>query len=249
MNEQLKSLLALQEIEIRIDHLQESLDALTRRFDAIDGEVTSARKTLEDEKSALGDMRKAYRAMESDVQAVQSRLQKSEAALRSIKTNREYQSLLKEIDDHKNRVWSMEDAMLEHLEAIEKADEAMKGKEASCRRFEIQAQEEKAELALQREDMEKQLEGMQQNRREISERIPRDLADKYRLIKGRVGSMAVALVKDAVCRGCHLNIPPQMYNELQQRDDISYCPHCQRMIYWTKEETRFEAAPRRAKGA
>jgi uncharacterized protein len=29
-----------------------------------------------------------------------------------------------------------------------------------------------------------------------------------------------------------MNIPPQMYNELQRSDILMFCPHCQRIVYW-----------------
>ncbi|MEE9535799.1 MAG: C4-type zinc ribbon domain-containing protein, partial [Desulfobacterales bacterium] len=35
----------------------------------------------------------------------------------------------------------------------------------------------------------------------------------------------------AVCQGCNVNIPPQLYNELQRFDTLMFCPHCQRIIY------------------
>jgi len=236
MNEQLKILLTLQDLEIHIHKTQEKLQVLAQQFNRLDEEVVSLNEILEKTKAALTETRKEYRAMESDVQAVQAHLQKSEVSLRSVKTNREYQSMLKEIDDQKNKIWSMEDVMLEYLENIETKEAELKVKAEECHSFELRAEKEKKRIALEREDVEKQLERMLESRQEISGRIPADLVHEYLLIKGRVGDVAVAAAKDAVCHGCHMNIPPQMYNELQQRDEIVHCPHCQRMIFWAKIE-------------
>jgi predicted nucleic acid-binding Zn-ribbon protein len=236
MNEQLKILLTLQHLEIHIHKTQEKLKVLAQQFNRLDEEFISLKEILEKKKDALNEMRKAYRSMESDVQTVQARLQKSEVSLRSVKTNREYQSMLKEIDDQKNKIWSMEDVMLEYLENIEKKEAELKAKTEECHSFELQAEKEKTRIALEREDVEKQLDSMLESRQEVSGKIPADLVQGYLLIKGRVGDVAVAAAKNAVCHGCHMNIPPQMYNELQQKDEIAYCPHCQRMIYWAKKE-------------
>jgi uncharacterized protein len=43
-------------------------------------------------------------------------------------------------------------------------------------------------------------------------------------------------VSDAVCNGCNVNLPPQLYNELQRSDTLRYCPNCQRIIYWKEAE-------------
>jgi predicted nucleic acid-binding Zn-ribbon protein len=43
--------------------------------------------------------------------------------------------------------------------------------------------------------------------------------------------LAVVPVKDAVCHGCNVNLPPQLYNELFRCDSLRFCPNCQRIIY------------------
>jgi hypothetical protein len=46
----------------------------------------------------------------------------------------------------------------------------------------------------------------------------------------------VAPVVDAVCQGCHLNIPWQLFNELHRFDELTFCPHCRRIIFCQEEE-------------
>jgi hypothetical protein len=43
---------------------------------------------------------------------------------------------------------------------------------------------------------------------------------------------ALARARDSVCLGCHMNIPPQVYNELQRFDSLKLCPFCNRILYW-----------------
>lgn len=78
----------------------------------------------------------------------------------------------------------------------------------------------------------KLLEQLEMDRNRVSKTIDPELLSKYTVIKGLVKIMAIAPVKNAVCRGCNLNIPPQMYNELQKGDELRFCPNCQRIIYW-----------------
>jgi hypothetical protein len=58
---------------------------------------------------------------------------------------------------------------------------------------------------------------------------------KFNTVKGLTRGTGIAPVLDSICLGCNMNIPPQMYNELQRFDSIKFCPHCQRIIYWGKE--------------
>ena len=60
-----------------------------------------------------------------------------------------------------------------------------------------------------------------------------DVLRKYGTIRMRRG-MAVVAVKDGTCRGCNMNIPPQLYNVLQRGSSLELCPNCNRIIYWAK---------------
>ena len=46
--------------------------------------------------------------------------------------------------------------------------------------------------------------------------------------------LAVAPVQNGTCQGCNMNIPPQLFNQLQRGDSIELCATCNRIIYWDK---------------
>jgi uncharacterized protein len=39
-------------------------------------------------------------------------------------------------------------------------------------------------------------------------------------------------VTSGTCGGCHMTIPPQLYNILIRGNSIESCPNCHRIIYW-----------------
>ena len=76
---------------------------------------------------------------------------------------------------------------------------------------------------------------------ETSRRLPPDLLALYHRIRDRKpDGIAVAEVRSAVCGGCYVNIPPQMYNEMQRQDRLKNCPNCDRIIFWANGEERSE---------
>jgi predicted nucleic acid-binding Zn-ribbon protein len=38
------------------------------------------------------------------------------------------------------------------------------------------------------------------------------------------------------CKGCQMNIPPQMANNLRNTDEIQTCPSCHRFIFAAEKE-------------
>ena len=47
--------------------------------------------------------------------------------------------------------------------------------------------------------------------------------------------LAVTGVTRGVCRGCNMNIPPQMFNQLLKEEELLSCPTCNRMMYHLPE--------------
>jgi len=72
----------------------------------------------------------------------------------------------------------------------------------------------------------------QQKIRETRKRLPEYIFKKYEMIKGLNNGLAVVSVWKEVCNGCHMNIPPQLYNDLQRSIELLSCPHCSRIMYW-----------------
>jgi hypothetical protein len=57
---------------------------------------------------------------------------------------------------------------------------------------------------------------------------------KYLNVKRR-HSNPLADVSNGICRGCHMNIPPQLYNNVRKFDIVYNCPWCFRLLYVAPE--------------
>jgi len=112
----------------------------------------------------------------------------------------------------------------------------------------VREDEEKLGLARskyekERKDMEDALNSidaevlkLEEKKTEIQNNVPSDLLSRYEKIKKRGNGVAITSVWKAVCNGCHMNIPPQLYNELQRTSELLSCPNCNRIIYFQEIE-------------
>lgn len=237
MNEKLRSLILLQENEIEFDRTRRLIEKMEEKKNEIDQKVKDLETELNKYMQEVADLRKEYRTMELDIQMNNERIKKSENTLRSVKTNREYQAILKEIEDQKTKIAILEDTMLERLEKIDDAEKSVKKKKEEQKLLYQEAEKEKARIEQEQKRGEETLSELMAAREEILKTVDVNLHKKYLIIKNRMGATVVVPVKNYVCFGCNLNIPPQMYNELQQKDDLAFCPHCQRMIYCEISQT------------
>ena len=239
--EQIEFLVKLQQIEIEARSIQSSLDSVDHRIQALDADIKEFEKSIEDDEAVIKELNQKYRAYESDVQINLERISKSKEKLRAVKTNKEYQSSLKEIEDLEAKNSKIEDEMLEFLDHIDGAEKKLSQTKAEHSKLVDRTDLEKTAIQEEASRGKQRLLQLDERRNDISARIDTEILDKFNQTKVKqLNGIAIVPVKDAVCQGCNMNIPPQMYNELHHFDRLVHCPHCQKLIYLDDHKGRSE---------
>lgn len=229
--EQIELLVELQEIEIEASKIDAGLKKFPAKLREMDAGLKDFESAIDLGKDALAELKKAYRSYEGEMQTHQSRIKKREEQLRSVKTNKEYQAILKEIDEIRTIISRIEDQTIECLDKLETAD---KDTQLKLNDYEIEKENinaNKTTLEQQATEDNQRLQQLISQRDRLSASISPDLLRKYQFVKSISGGTAIVEVKNAVCFGCNMNIPPQMYNELHRGNELKNCPHCHRMLY------------------
>jgi uncharacterized protein len=235
IQEQINILVEVQGVEVEIHQAGRLVNALSDEAAALDQAVAEREALVSAEKETLDDLKKAYRELDSESKVNAGMIVKSNEKLRAVKTNKEYQSILKEIDEIRKKNSGIEDRMLELLETIESAEAAAKAKAAELAAF-LQSYREKKETFAAKAQRERQaVEALNEKKAQISAKADPQLITVLDEVKKKVRGLAVVPVQQAICMGCHMNIPAQLFNELQRFDELRFCPHCHRIIYWKEQ--------------
>ena len=241
VRQQIQVLVRLQGVELDIRKIKQTLsqvDRLTAELDARLHEFTAA---VQNGQNRIQELTKASRTLDSELQVNQGRIAKSQEKLRSVKTNKEYQSGLKEIEDLGAIVSRIEDQILAGMEQIESAQEELEGYRERLTAQAVRIRAEKDTVLQEAREAQAALERMEAEAARLSDQAAPEALALYRRVRAKKpDGLAIVCVCDSVCRGCHVNIPPQMYNELQRVDRLKNCPNCERIIYWDDEEGRSE---------
>jgi len=239
--EQIVTLVKLQKIDTEAQKLESFLKEIPVRIGILDERLEKFVRTVEEDENVISELNKKYRTYESDVQMNLGKIQKSQEKLRSVKTNKEYQSSLKEIEDIKSKNSKIEDEMLEFLEQIEKAEEDLNSRKQHYSEIIDDTNREKDSIKKDTEQCKQKLVQLESDRNAVTDMLDSTILDIFYRVKAKQpDAVAIAEVKDAVCQGCNLNIPPQMYIELQHRNSLKNCPSCERIIYWEDHNKRPE---------
>jgi predicted nucleic acid-binding Zn-ribbon protein len=232
MKQELENLLEFQKVETEIARLNDTLKTFPDRIDALDAKQTSFEEAFEKDSAAMDVLKKKYRSLESDVHANESRIAKSQYKLGAVKTNKEYQAMLLEMEEIKEMNSGIEDEMIFCLEEMESFENELSQKKRVLKQLQAEMASEKSEIRREAEEKTKQLEEAERLHTRLIEEVDRALMADYLRVKRLVKFLAVVPVLQAVCQGCHRKIPPQMFIELQRSEQLKFCPHCDRLIFW-----------------
>jgi predicted nucleic acid-binding Zn-ribbon protein len=232
MEEQLGLLIQLQELDTSLRVRSEQKNRLPEALAALERRRAAARDDLDAVKESLQTAQKNKRDRDKDLEAGAQKVEKLKARASEIKTNKEYQALLKEIEAAEQENKAIEDDILHLMEKIDGAAGQITAAEQRAREEEavIQAEQKQHEDAFAR--LEEELKAVEQARGEVVSRIqPPVLAQYQKLLVSKAGS-AMAEARGESCSGCYMSIPPQVFVNVKKNESIITCPNCGRILYY-----------------
>lgn len=235
MKRQISLLVELQRLDSEIRRLTLRKRELPEELTGQEEAFRALCQRVEEARQAFDAAVKAHRDKESEHRDGVDRLRKTKDRLLEVKTNKEYQAMLKEIEAIEQKNSQTEDEILALLERMDAFKRELKKEEKSLEESRLQYEQAKRKIEDELHSLDEEILACQKNLQGLSGDIDRDLMKRYEIIKKRKNGLAVVPVLRGVCTGCHLNIPPQLYNEIQKSDQILCCPNCNRIIYWDEK--------------
>ena len=190
------------------------------------------KERIQKEREKIESLEKERRRKEGNLNLEQEKIKRAEGRMFEVKTNKEYQALLSEIEAIKEVNSREEEEILQVMDEIDelKKDLSRREKEMAITMEKIEAEKRKIQEGMAQGDSvwKKQLE-----RREVlSKQIESKLFKLYNTLKEKRRGIGVVSVKQETCQGCFVNVPPQMFIEVQKNNSLIRCPNCNRILYW-----------------
>ncbi len=230
-----EQLLVLQDRDSRMAKLKAELARVPAEQAAIDKRVQAESARLEQLKQQAKQIETDRKKLELEAESKRAQIAKYRAQSAAIKSNTEYQALLREIAKAEEEIQAIEDRELELMETAEKIQPAIREEQATVAEVTARASGEKAELQKRAAAMEAELAKLRVEREELAKQIEEDVLTRYtRLLKSK-GDVAVVPIRNGNCGGCHLHIPPQVAYNAKSGTSLVSCDYCGRILYWPAE--------------
>jgi uncharacterized protein len=228
------------------------LQSIDHRVRTLDKEITSEyaelekrQRDIEERKASIAKLQekleassKRRRELEAEIDDELARIKERQTKLMNVQTNREYQSLLKEIEDSKRNNKQREDELVLLMEQSESLQQKLGNETTLCESQEGLLDEEQQKTEKHAAALNEKKAKVIKVRQEKAEEVPAALLKKYELLRERRNGTALAPVNGGVCRGCNMNIPPQVFIELQKGEQLLACPTCNRLMFYQAEEEK-----------
>ena len=237
MNQELDLLLKLQVIDYDIGELERSKEYLPDMMENLKKEISDAKNHLEQTTTDLENAKVSQRQLELDISELENNLQKFQKQMMSIKTNKEYDALVAEIDNVKQKLSGKETELLEtidHIATFEKELETSKEKLNSVNGSnfkQLEILQEKVDTIGNR------MSDKVNNRNEISTSIPRRTLSVYERVRKGKGGTVVVSVKKRACGACYKALTPRKIQEVKKADQVLTCDHCGRILFWNDNDS------------
>ncbi|MCP4022453.1 MAG: nucleotide-binding protein, partial [Desulfobacteraceae bacterium] len=226
----IETLIKLQEAETEIVRIQSVLEKVEKQKEELEKKLRQFEKALNKYQKELLQSQTICKDQEREIKVVDDRIIKSNENLRMVKTNKEYQVLLREVDDNKKRKDALETELLENLDENDKITEIVEERSKEYKLLKAQISEEQGNIDSKATDDRELLQEYQERQEKIGRNLDAGLISRFSKISKMTKGLAVVRVKNEVCMGCFMNIPPQLYIEVQKFNDLVLCPQCSRIL-------------------
>jgi len=236
LKEKLLLLIKLQDCDSQLVKLSAKKKILPENIEKLDKEFILFKEGIEKNKIKYDELKSRHTENENKIKKVNEGIVKTKERMLEVKNNKEYQAMLKEIEIAESSRGEIETQIISLLDELDKLSVLVKKDEEILKQSRSKYEQEKKAMEDDLNAVDTDVANWEQKRIDLQRDVPDELLVRYERIKKRNKGIGVTSVWKSVCNGCHMNIPPQLYNELQRSDDLLSCPNCNRIMYFQDME-------------
>lgn len=230
MEERLKTLYELQNIDDQLDELEELRGDLPNAVESLREKIEGLKTDIVDKEKEQKESLKKRKENEDEIEKLQENQKKFKAQLYQVRNNKEYDALTKEIDHTEDLVSKLEaenDALADMSKKLtEEIDEVKPMLDELNEEMKVK----EADLKVIIKANEKEETKLREKRKEIESQVKKADHSVYMRIRKAKKGMAVSTIKRSACSGCHNIVPPQRQLEIRRNNKLFFCEYCGRIL-------------------
>lgn len=237
MQESLKPILEIQELDIKMIRLMRLKKQRQRELEQIELLKAELKEQLDDKRHEVERINEDVSNLEKKIISLNEKIKSLETKQSSVKKVEEFNALTQEMTSSERERISLEqqisnlvDKRVVEEEIFEKINQSLKTSDTNSRELEN-------EIRSGIEKINEEGFSLRKERDTIVKDVDRDVLKIYeRLLKNKKDRVIVP-IENRTCSGCHIALTAQHENLVRKGNNLVFCEHCSRIHYWQDSES------------
>lgn len=231
MNEHLMRLVRLQELMLAADSVEEKIAAIPAEVARLEKDLLAVQQEVETTRGAIHDLQKQHRTLEMELMGVEAKIAKYQGQLLDVKTNKEYQTMLHEIETCRSARAALDEKILIEMEETEKRNASIRALEDRLKEKRRATEEGKKRLDETQRVLKAETERLLEEQRTLTAAIPPSFLDPFLRVARQRKGLALVAVREELCGGCHVRVMPKLIQQVRRATGLIACDSCKRYLY------------------
>lgn len=231
VNEKLRILYELQQIDSKIDEIKTLRGELPLEVQDLEDEIAGLETRITNHKTEVEDLNQQLSNKKVEIKNAQALIAKYEEQQKNVRNNREYDSLSKEIEFQTLEIELCEKRIKEFTQQIKDKKELIEQAETLHGERSGDLSNKKTELDNIIQETQKEENDLLKKSEAYQDLIEPRLLSAYKRIRANArNGLAVVTVQRDACGGCFNKIPPQRQLDIKVRRKVIVCEYCGRIL-------------------
>lgn len=229
-------------IDQQVRGLENRLRASKRREHAQQVKLQEIEQEREHLNHQLKENHASVANLENEVNTLDQRVEQYRRQMNSAKTNKEYSSLLVEMNTLKTKKSKVEEQALERMTRADALRQETAAMEQKVQEQTQNHQKARDQLEQRQAEVGDRLDALKEQRAEAAAEVPPEPLAIFERLAETLDGEAMAPVIEAdrrnsefSCGGCYMQLPMERVNQLISRDTLVRCDSCHRILYLEPE--------------
>ncbi|MFW6133505.1 MAG: zinc ribbon domain-containing protein [Planctomycetota bacterium] len=239
MGSLLAALLELQSVESQLRQVRDRRRRRTRAAKVQQRRIDELRQREQQVQETLSRQRRHADSASVDVKAAEEKISRLRSGLNSAKTNKEYASILTQLNTVKADNAKREEEALQLMQSVDETSSELADVRKEIENEQKRLEQIEADTAEEVGKLDAMIEDLQARRDAAAAEVPDAERAVFERIADNYDGEAMAVVEQHgkkpphqfVCGGCFMSINAEHVNALRVRDEVRRCDSCGRILY------------------
>jgi len=236
LKEQLLLLVDLQKIDLKIYNIKKEIEKLPNELNKLRQEFEPRLKAYEEKKKQLKEKEVENMKTQMELKEKEELLKELQQKLYQVKNAKELNAIDAEINTTKKSISELEEKGIKLIDEIDNLKKELKEEEQIIQAEQNNINDLQKQISEEENKNKKQLETLTKEREKIASEISSDILSDYEFIAKNKNGVGIVAIKNGVCTGCYMTLPPQMIHDIRKGIKIYHCQFCARILYYPEWE-------------